>query len=104
MSKPITVSIPHELGVTEARKRIDEGFVRLISQVGQGGIANIDKSWVQDRMSFTVRAVGQTVTGHLDVRPQAIDLELHLPAFLAAIANKIKGKLQKEGQVLLEKK
>ncbi len=104
MSKPITVSIPHDLGMAEARKRIDEGFVRLISQIGQGGMAKVDRSWVQDRMSFTVHAVGQTVSGHLDVRPQAIDIELQLPAFLAAIANSIKGRLQKEGQVLLGRK
>ena len=103
MSKPITVSIPHELGAVEARKRIDEGFARLMSQVGQG-MAKIEKTWVGDRMAFTVQAIGQTVTGHLDVKPHVIDLEIHLPAILAAIANKIKGRLQKEGQLLLGKK
>jgi hypothetical protein len=103
MARPISVSIPHELGAVEAKKRIDDGFVRLMSQVGQG-MAKIDKTWTGDRMAFTVQAIGQTVTGHLDVKPQTIDLELYLPAFLAAIADKIKGRLRKEGQILLGKK
>jgi len=104
MSTPITISIPHDLGIAEARKRIDEGIGGLIAQAGQGGMAKIDKSWTGDRLSFSVVALGQTVTGHLDVQPKAIDMQIHLPGFLGAIAGKIKGRLQKQGQLLLEKK
>lgn len=100
MSKPVTVSIPHELPPAEARRRIDEGFVKLLSQAGS--IAKIDKSWAGDRMMFAFHTLGQTVSGHLDVRPRTIDLEIHLPVFLAAIADKLKGRLRKEGQLLLK--
>ena len=39
MGRPISISLPHDLGVTEARRRIDEGFGRLTAQLGGGGLA-----------------------------------------------------------------
>jgi hypothetical protein len=33
-----------------------------------------------------------------------VTLQVTLPGFLAMIANKVKGKIQKEGQILLEDK
>jgi hypothetical protein len=104
MSTPITVSIPHQLGVAEARRRIDEGLAGLIAQTGQGKLAKVDKSWTGDRLAFSVLALGQAVTGHLDVRATAIDMEIHLPGMLGMIAGKIRDRLQKQGQLLLEKK
>jgi hypothetical protein len=104
MSTPVTVSIPHQLGVAEARRRIDEGLAGLIAQAGQSKIAKVEKTWTGDRLSFSVTAIGQAVTGHLDVKAQAIDMEIYLPGVLGLIADKIKGKLQKQGHLLLEKK
>jgi hypothetical protein len=48
--------------------------------------------------------LGQTVVGRLDVLENSVHVELDLPGFLAAIANKVKGKIAKGGQILLEKK
>jgi hypothetical protein len=102
MSKPVTVSIPHQLGVAEARKRIDEGIEKLVGQIGQRGLAQVDKTWSGDRLSFSVQAMGQTISGHLDVLHEAVNMELQLPGFLAVIANKIKGRVKQEGQLLLK--
>jgi hypothetical protein len=102
MSTPITIAIPHQLGVAEARRRLDEGLAGLITQTGDGKLAKIDKTWTGDRMAFSVVALGQTITGQLDVRPQVIDMEIHLPGLLGALAGKIKGRLQKQGQLLLK--
>lgn len=100
MSKPITVSIPHQLGVAEAHRRIDDGFVKLIGQAG--AVAKVDRQWAGERMTFAVQTMGQTISGHLDVGATAIDLEIQLPMFLAMIADKLKGRLRKEGQLLLK--
>ena len=104
MSTPIVVSIPHDLGVEDARRRIDEGLAGLIAQSGEGKLAKIDKQWSGDRLTFSVVALGQTITGHLDVLPKAIAMQIYLPGFLGALAGKFKGRLQKQGQLLLEKK
>jgi putative polyhydroxyalkanoate system protein len=104
MSQPITVDIPHALGRAEARRRIDKGFGRLEAQLGAGAMARVERRWEGDRLSFSAQALGQMMTGRLDVEDQSVRIELDLPGFLAALAGRIKGRLQKEGQLLLEKK
>ena len=101
MSKPITVSIPHQLGRQEARRRIEEGFARLGEQLG-GGLGQVHKSWVGDQMQFAAKVMGQAITGRLDVLDQAVTIQVELPSLLAMVAGKIKGRLQREGQLLLE--
>lgn len=101
MGKPVTVDIPHTLGRIEARRRIEEGIGRLTGQLGAGGSA-LSKSWDGDRMRFSLTAMGQAISGLVDVADEAVRLEVTLPGFLAMIAGKVKGQIQKEGQVLLE--
>lgn len=103
MSKPITVTIPHELGRAEARRRIEEGFGRFASQMG-GAAGALTKSWEGDRLDFSLTAMGQAISGVIDVAESAVRLEVVLPNLLAMVAGKLKGRLQKEGQTLLEKK
>jgi hypothetical protein len=100
MSKPITVSIPHDLGKAEARKRLEAGFDRFGQQFGEG--VQLSKTWVGDRLSFAAKVMGNEITGHLDVQDAAVLMEVVLPGMLGMIAGKIKGRLQKEGQILLE--
>jgi hypothetical protein len=103
MSKAITVNIPHELGRAEARRRIDEGFSRFSSQLG-GGVGALTKSWDGDRLNFSLTAMGQAISGVIDVAESVVKLEVLLPNLLAMIAGKLKGRLQTEGQLLLDKK
>ncbi len=104
MTTPITVNIPHQLGRAEARKRLEEGFVRLEQQIAGGHVAQIQKTWTEDRLNFSAKVMGQGLSGRMDVLDDAIRLEVDLPGFLGMLAGKIKGRLQKEGQLLLEKK
>ncbi len=102
MAKPVVVTIPHELGRAEARKRIEEGVGRLVSQFGEG--VKLNRTWDGDRLSFSAKVVGQAVAGRLDVLEDAVRMEVDLPPFFAMIADKVKGRLKKEGQLMLEKK
>lgn len=103
MSKAITMSIPHELGRAEARRRIDDGFASFSQHMGAVAGA-LSKSWSGDRLSFSFAALGQTISGTIDVEDAAIRLEVLLPGMLGMLANKVKGRLKKESQLLLEKK
>jgi putative polyhydroxyalkanoate system protein len=102
MTKPITVSIPHDLGRAEARRRLDDGFGRFEQQFS--GATDLKRGWTGDRLAFSMKAMGQGISGHIEVQEKAIRIEVLLPAFLGMIAGKLKGRLQKEGQVLLEDK
>jgi hypothetical protein len=103
MSKPITVTIPHQLGRVEARKRIDEGFADLSRHLG-GSAGALDKSWEGDRLNFSLTSFGQSITGHVAVADAVVTVEVVLPGFLAMIAERVRGTLQKEGQLLLTKR
>ncbi|HYE45890.1 MAG TPA: polyhydroxyalkanoic acid system family protein [Caulobacter sp.] len=102
MSQPLTINIPHQLGKAEARRRLETGFVRIEQQFAKQ--ATVDKSWDGDRMTFSAVAMGQTITGAMDVLEESIRLEIVLPGFLGMLAGKIRGKVEKEGQLLLENK
>jgi hypothetical protein len=106
MARPVTVTIPHTLGKEEAKKRISEGFDRLKSQMtgGIGAMLSFNQQWDGDRLNFEGGGLGQKLTGRLDVRADAVEFQVDLPDMLAAIADKITGKLKAEGQKLLEKR
>ena len=106
MARPVSVSIPHALGKDEARRRIEQGFGRLRQQMtsGIGAMMTFQERWEGDRLHFEGGGLGQKMTGRLDVRDDAVDIQLDLPEILAAIAEKIAGRLKTEGQKLLEKK
>lgn len=103
MSKAITLTIPHELGRAEARRRIEEGFGGFSRHLGAAA-GRLSKSWEGDRLTFSLSALGQGVSGFIEVEDRLVRLEVLLPNLLAAIAGKVRGRLQKEGQLLLEKK
>lgn len=102
MSKPITITIPHDLGAAAARQRIEEGFGKISQQFGEAAAKALTKTWTGDRMDFSVAAMGQQVTGYLDVQEAAVLMTINLPNVLALLAGKIKGRVQKEGQLLLK--
>lgn len=99
MSKPIVVSIPHELGRAEARRRIDEGVGQLTRQIG--AVGELTRAWQGDTLSFSLQAIGQTVTGTMAVGEREVRLEIELPGIFAMVAGKVKSRLRDEGQLLL---
>ncbi len=103
MGRPISISLPHDLGVTEARRRIDEGFGRLTAQLGSGGLAGLQRRWEADTMSFAAQVMGQQVSGRLEVLAREVRMEIDLPGLFGFIAGKIKGRLKSEGRLLLAK-
>ena len=103
MATPISISIPHQLGRAEARRRIETGFAKIAGQL-PGGAGTYSERWDGDRLTFRVSGLGQTVSGVVDVLDAAVTMEIELPAILGMIASGLKGRIQKAGQLLLTKK
>jgi len=103
MTPPVTLSIPHQLGRTEARRRIETGFAKTLAGL-PGGISHCSQRWEGDRLVFSVAALAQKITGFVDVGEAAVTMEIHLPGVLGLIASGFRSRLQKAGQLLLEKK
>lgn len=102
MARPLTITIPHQFGAAEARRRIQTGFADLIAKL-PGGAARIDQHWDGDRLTFAALVAGQDIRGTLDVLADSIRMDVVLPGVLGLLAGKIGGKLKQEGQILLEK-
>jgi hypothetical protein len=103
MATPITITIPHQLGRAEARRRIESGFARIIQLIpGSGGAGS--QRWDGDRLSFSAQAIGQPISGVINVLDAAVTMEIELPGVLGMIAGGLKERLQKAGQLLLTKK
>jgi hypothetical protein len=99
LSDPIVVTIPHGLGSAEARRRIDHGADGLMGQLA--GVGRMTKAWTGDAMSFAVDALGQQITGRIEVADAEVRVEIRLPGVLGLLAAKVRGRVQKEGQLLL---
>ncbi len=105
MPRPVTVTVSHDLGKEEARRRIIEGFGKIKSQLTGGMMFKFTEEWTtEDTLSFTAKGLGQNITGQIDVFPAHIRIEAVLPSLLATIAETITGKVEKQSQILLEKK
>lgn len=107
MRKPVVVTIPHRLSKEEAKNRLQNGLgqvrSQLLSQLA-GKIASFEDSWTGDRMDFRLAALGQAVTGRIEVLDEAVRVEVDLPWILASLAEKVRARIQKQGTKLLEKK
>lgn len=101
MSAPLVISIPHSLGREEAMRRLRSGLEGL----PQAGLVKIEQqTWVDHRMTFAVRALGQIIPGTLDVEDKSVRLEVQLPGLLQKLWEPLKSVLLGRAKLLLEKK
>jgi hypothetical protein len=106
MATPVTVTIPHHLGKAEALRRIEQGFGTIQQSMTGGlmGMLSFQKRWENDRLLFEGGALGQKISGSLDVMDHSVRIQIDLPDLLASMADRMKGALQKQTHRLLEKK
>jgi hypothetical protein len=106
MAKAITVRIPHALGKDEARHRIDEGFGKITKHLSGSliGAITFQHAWAGDQLVFSGGAFGQRVSGRITVLNDEVVMELDLPTILAALADRIAGRMKNEAWLLLERK
>jgi putative polyhydroxyalkanoate system protein len=97
----LTITIPHQLGHEEARRRISEQASQLQSQHG-GMLERIEQRWEGDTLHFLVAVVGQSVSGTLRVAERDVYLEIALPWILAMLAGVVKKQIEQQGRKLLE--
>lgn len=95
------VAVPHSLPKAEVRRRLDEKQDSIASFI-PGGMADVETSWAsEDRMIMTIRAMGQALTGNVDVEDQAVVFTIDLPPALSFVEPMIQGALEEKGRKLL---
>lgn len=76
-------------------------------QLGRGArgapaAGTCSERWDEDRLIFEVGAMGQTISGVVDVLDDAVKMQIELPGMLGLIAGALKNRLQRAGQLLLK--
>lgn len=103
MSQPLVVTIPHRLGKAEAARRIRAGFAHV-----SGNMAALvtvkEESWTNDQLALRIGALGQEASGTVSVAEDHVRVEFQLPWLLARITDKLRPVLQRETQLMLERK
>jgi hypothetical protein len=102
-NKSVTVSIPHKLSQEEARQRIVRGLAKLQTEQA-AKLAQVQESWTGNHLDFSLSAMGQALSGRVDVDPDKIRLEVDLPWMLAMFAEKFRPRIEEEGRKMLEDK
>ena len=103
MSKPVVVSIPHNLGKEEATRRLQTGFGKA-RETFSAVLTTFEGDWTGHHADLRIGMLGQTANGTVDVADDHVRLEVQLPWALAIMADKAKAMIQKQGQLMLEKK
>jgi hypothetical protein len=87
----VKISVPHNLGTEEAKRRIQGLITDAKSKFG-GQATNVRENWTNNRNDFGFQAMGMTVSGSMEVEPAAVNISVDLP-FAAML---LKGKIEKE--------
>lgn len=94
------IAIPHSIGKDEARRRIRERSGEIANFVP--GFASVSTNWQsEDKMDLTVGAMGQEMTGAIEVGESEVAFTVELPAALSFVEPMIRGQIEAKGRKLL---
>ena len=97
----IDLAIP-PFGMTDDKMQptgSDVDLARLLAQVGD--MAKVERQWDADVLRFSAQVLGQGITGTIAVAERDVRVEVAIPGVLGMIAQRLKGRLVRETQVLL---
>ena len=93
----LTLSVPHQLGRAEAKRRIQEQLDQAQRQYG-AVLSSLEQRWTGDHLDVTVRGGGQSVTGHADVEDSVVQVSIELPWVFALLAAPLKGAIEHQAR------
>lgn len=95
------VSVPHTLPREEVRRRLKSRSHEIAGQF-PGGMAEVATQWPsEDRMTMAIAAMGQTLSGAIEIGDAEVVIELDLPPALSFVEPMVQGAIRKQGQKLL---
>ncbi|WP_340588742.1 polyhydroxyalkanoic acid system family protein [Erythrobacter alti] len=96
------VAIPHQLGREEVRRRLSENSDQIADHI-PGGMAEVQTSWPsEDRMAMAISAMGQALSGHIDIEDNQVIFHMDLPPALGFLKPIVEGAIRQSGQKMLE--
>ena len=97
------VALPHNLGREEVRRRLSTRSHEIGDMI-PGGLARVSSQWPsEDLMELTVDAMGQKITGDIEIYEAEVVIEFDLPPALSFFRPMIEGAVRSNTTRLLEK-
>ena len=81
--------VPHELGASEARSRVEALVTKIGEQYGDM-ISDLEGDWIQNRLNVSFRAMGFAIQSDVHVEEERVAVNGKIP--MAALP--FKGKIQ----------
>ena len=95
------VPVPHSLSKDEVRQRL-KSRSHEIADGFPGGMAEVTTQWPdEDRMTMAISAMGQHLTGSIEIGEGQVVIQLDLPAALSFIEPIVEKAVKSQGQKLL---
>lgn len=92
MANTITITVPHDLGVEAAKKRLAERMEALRREYVDK-LAHSEVTWSGDVATVRASALGQTATAQITVLASLVRIEVQLPWLLATLAGRVQNVL-----------
>jgi hypothetical protein len=99
----MTATIPHQLGKAEAKRRIQSQIDEVRKQ-HDALFSDLSDNWTGDTLTFSLSAMGQTISGRAEVEESAVHVAVTLPWMFQMLAGMIQPRIEDAGRKLLEKK
>ncbi|PZU06847.1 polyhydroxyalkanoic acid system family protein [Sphingomonas sp.] len=96
------ISIPHELGKAEARRRIEQGLPKLQQHIPGGG--SMEAEWPSDySLALLIGAMGQKIPVRLDIEEDHIRGDVTIPIFLKMMSGQVSEFVKTSAEKMLAK-
>lgn len=96
----LVMQVPHSLGKTEARQRL-QGKIDEVRRQYSGSIEQLAERWDDGVLDFGFRAMGMSVNGRLEVTDSQVHIRCELPLAVAIFKGMIEGRIRTELTELL---
>ncbi|WP_363349702.1 polyhydroxyalkanoic acid system family protein [Methylocystis echinoides] len=101
MQNTITVTVPHDMSVETAKKRLAERLETLQREYVDK-VAHSEVTWAGDVATIKVTALGQQATAQMTVLADMVRIDVQLPWLLAAIAGRVKDVIARNANDVLK--
>lgn len=96
------LALPHNLTRDEVRRRLRANAHRIGDSIPLA-MVDVQTSWPEaDRMAMAIGAMGQAITGHVDIEDAQVVFTVELPGALAFVEPMVEMAIRSQGPSLLE--